>query len=268
MNNLAEIVNSLFLTKKIDGFLGYRRVSGHILPYLFLPENSAELTDLISSDNIPRYPLPKILVEISRAYPEAKIGLLAKECEERALHELIKLNQLNPDKVLILPSGCCPSELKESNYCSYLSPSEKSEKLFLFSPPKKESSSSTEENINLEMRFSKWQEEFRKCLKCYGCRNICPVYICKECALEDEDLIPPGEIPPPISFHLVRAVHMAGFCIDCGLCAEVCPAEIPLRQFYQGGNLIMEKLFWFKPGRVDERSPFHFIGLAEKEKRP
>ena len=43
-----------------------------------------------------------------------------------------------------------------------------------------------------------------------------------------------GVLPPeaPI-FHLVRAIHMIGRCVDCGLCEEACPADIPLRTLYK-----------------------------------
>lgn len=29
-------------------------------------------------------------------------------------------------------------------------------------------------------------------------------------------------------YHLVRALHMAGRCIECGECQRVCPVDIPL----------------------------------------
>jgi Na+-translocating ferredoxin:NAD+ oxidoreductase RnfC subunit len=57
---------------------------------------------------------------------------------------------------------------------------------------------------------------------------------------------------------------MAGFCIDCGLCEEACPAEIPLRLLYRGGNQIVERLFGYKPGKEIDCSPFHRTGLIEK----
>ncbi|MEA1968676.1 MAG: 4Fe-4S binding protein [Thermodesulfobacteriota bacterium] len=55
---------------------------------------------------------------------------------------------------------------------------------------------------------------------------------CNECTLESEDLISKGELPVDIPvFHLVRAMHMADKCIDCCLCEQACPVDIPLRTF-------------------------------------
>lgn len=259
MNNILEIGETLLLSQKIDGFLGYRVINGHPLPYLFCAENIEEFKNLLIDEKLPRYPLTKILVEITKAHPQVRIGVILKDCEQRALNELIKLNQINPERVLVIPLNCCPSFLKGEGPCSYLRPSSTANGKVLISKI-------YASERNLEERFQFWQEEFQKCLKCYGCRNVCPLYVCKECSLEDDDLIPKGVIPPDISFHLIRAVHMAGFCIDCGLCAEACPAEIPLRQFYQGPNQIMEKLFNFKPGQVEDKSPLQFTGLLEENK--
>jgi len=270
MNSIREAVHALFLTGKIGGFLGYREIGGHLLPYLFSPEDLHELASLISHDPIPRYPLPKILVEITRAHPGVRLGLLARECDQRALQELIKRNQINPEKVLILPLACCRSDLGEPTQCSYLCSPTSNGNRPPFSPREigQDPAGVEPDVLNLEDRFQRWKEEFAKCIKCYGCRNVCPVYVCKECSLEDEDLIPAGQIPPDLSFHLVRATHLAGFCIDCGLCEEACPAGIPLRLFYRGGNQIVEKLFGYKPGKEGDRSPFHCTGLVEKGNLP
>ena len=73
-----------------------------------------------------------------------------------------------------------------------------------------------------------------RCMKCYGCRNICPVCYCSECTLEENAFIPRGELPPANpNFLLTRAIHMVDFCIYCGLCEEACPADIPLTTLYK-----------------------------------
>jgi formate dehydrogenase subunit beta len=109
------------------------------------------------------------------------------------------------------------------------------------------------------MRLAYWMEQFRKCVKCYGCRNICPVCFCEVCTLEADDVVPTGVIPPEFPmFHLVRAVHMIGRCADCGLCEETCPASIPLRSLYKKINDIIDAHYQFRPGTdVKERSPLH-----------
>jgi formate hydrogenlyase subunit 6/NADH:ubiquinone oxidoreductase subunit I len=40
-----------------------------------------------------------------------------------------------------------------------------------------------------------------------------------------------------LNFHLLRALHLAGRCVDCEECDRICPVDIPLRQL----NKKMEK---------------------------
>jgi Na+-translocating ferredoxin:NAD+ oxidoreductase RnfC subunit len=84
---------------------------------------------------------------------------------------------------------------------------------------------------------------------------------CNECTLEETDLIDTGEVPPANpTFHLTRAIHMVGRCIDCGLCEEACPADIPIRTLYKKVAEIISKEFGYKTGfSVDEKSPFNIL---------
>ncbi len=78
-------------------------------------------------------------------------------------------------------------------------------------------------------RMKFWEQEFSKCMKCFGCRDVCPICICDKCEMEDAEWIDPGRIPPQFLFHLIRAYHVADLCIGCGECEATCPAGIPLR---------------------------------------
>jgi formate dehydrogenase (coenzyme F420) beta subunit len=67
-------------------------------------------------------------------------------------------------------------------------------------------------------------------------------------------------VPDIPVFHLVRAVHMAGRCIDCGLCEDACPMDIPLRLLYQKVNQIVMNLFDYKTGTSVDQPPFSILG--------
>ncbi|MGC8605890.1 MAG: 4Fe-4S ferredoxin, partial [Desulfomonilaceae bacterium] len=111
-------------------------------------------------------------------------------------------------------------------------------------------------------RLAYWLGEFNRCIKCYGCRDICPVCFCNVCTLKDDDLVKTGDLPPenPM-FHLTRAVHMAGRCIDCNLCTEVCPADIPLRTLYKRVAEIIADEFGYITGEPGEgKSPLNILG--------
>jgi len=261
IEDVKQRVKELLDTGKVKAFLGLCKKNGHTSPHLFT--SSHELDTLVLGDgNEPgdsRYPLNKYLIKITRAYPGEKFGVLVRGCDERGLKTLYVWNQLNPEN--IIPVGIpCPQELAEKCECLKPYPDE-----FIGSEKAKESTYKSVESMeqkDLRERFSSWIDEFSKCIKCYGCRDICPMCFCKECSLETHELLQKGEIPPEIPlFHLVRAVHMAGRCIDCGLCNEVCPANIPLRTLYKKVSDIIDKEFNYRPGfNIDEKPPLNILG--------
>jgi Na+-translocating ferredoxin:NAD+ oxidoreductase RnfC subunit len=56
---------------------------------------------------------------------------------------------------------------------------------------------------------------------------------------------------------------MAGRCIDCGLCNEACPADIPLRTLYKKVADIIDQEYNYRPGYiVDEKPPLYILGPA------
>jgi len=242
----------------VDVFLGYKRMMNHPLPYCFVKADLEAVDDLITGPA--RYSLEKIATHIASVRPDLKIGMLARDCNQRALNVLFIWNQLSPDQVKTVNVNCCPSNLKQHGDCSYLEPEKAGTYKQRVGLGKALDPQAVEE-FSPQERLSRWMYEFQKCIKCYGCRNICPVCFCKACSLENKELIGTGALPPeaPI-FHLVRAVHMAGRCIDCGLCEDACPVDIPLRSLYRKVNEIVVAVFDYETGSRPDQSPFSVLG--------
>nr|HID58031.1 4Fe-4S ferredoxin [Desulfobacterales bacterium] len=258
---IIEKVKDLFEDSRIEAFLGLKEENGQIGPYLFTDPKDLEGFSLGDKEwpGDKRYPLSKILIALAQKYPENRFGILVRGCDERALNELFKWNQLNEEHVVMVGFPC-PQELAEACEC----PKPYPESLVVGEKVKGIKSKKVEVilNMGMEGRLKYWTERFSRCIKCYGCRNVCPVCFCNECELANDDLIPSGEIPPenPI-FHLVRAAHMAGRCIDCGLCEEACPVGIPLRTLYKKVADIVDSEFGYRPGyQKDQKSPFNILG--------
>jgi ferredoxin len=252
-------VKELLTTEQIKGFLALKRENGQIKPHLFV--SSDEVDQLSVGDNVragdARYPLSKILTKLLHKDPEAKFGMLVRGCDQRALRALAAWNQIPLQQVVAI-GVACSEELAQACHCALPYPDEYLEGEQV--EPKDPRPVEWDEKPPLH-RFQDWKAEFEKCIKCYGCRNICPMCFCKECSLESEDVVTKGEIPPDFPmFHLVRALHMIGRCVDCGLCEEACPASIPLRTLYKKVNDIVEIHFQFKSG-IDQtdQSPLHKI---------
>jgi NAD-dependent dihydropyrimidine dehydrogenase PreA subunit len=84
--------------------------------------------------------------------------------------------------------------------------------------------------MDQEARSRFWDEEFKKCFKCYGCVDMCPVFVGWNEALDLSKWLPGGQTPPPYPlFHLLRAYNVWDTCVGCGECENTCPANIPLK---------------------------------------
>ncbi len=263
IEDVKKKVQALLDSGEIKGFLGLKEDNGHVAPHLFSGENG--LDGLVLGDwkglGDARYSLNKQLIHLARAYPDETFGVLVRGCDERGLKTLYVWNQLSPDKVV--PVGiACPRDLAEACECPKPFPDAliAGEKAEGVSPD----SVKALDELDLEKRFSYWFKEFDRCIKCYGCRDVCPMCFCKTCTLEESDLINTGDVPPenPM-FHLTRAVHMAGRCIDCGLCNEACPVGIPLRTLYKKVADIIDQEFDYRTGFAeDAKSPLNILGGA------
>ena len=116
--------------------------------------------------------------------------------------------------------------------------------------------------------FHKYDEEFSKCMKCYGCREACPLCFCEDCCLEAEgpEWVPGGYTPAAPFFHLTRMVHMVDACTNCGQCSDVCPCEIPVSKVWSTVNNKVRDVYGYIPGfDTDDRIPFtEHISKAKK----
>ncbi|MDO5826344.1 MAG: formate dehydrogenase [Methanosphaera sp. rholeuAM130] len=103
-----------------------------------------------------------------------------------------------------------------------------------------------------------------RCIKCYRCRDVCPICNCKVCSLEKEQLQQPDtEEPDPLLMHGIRMSHMAFSCINCGQCQDVCPMDIPLVKMYQKIQLKYRDATGYIAGTSDGKIPM-FSGEKEE----
>jgi formate dehydrogenase subunit beta len=104
-------------------------------------------------------------------------------------------------------------------------------------------------NMKPEERLNYWLAQFDKCIKCYGCRNACPICYCKDCYLGPErSLVQRGGLPPEMIFHIGRLLHIGDSCVDCGQCESACPMGIPVSKLYHMLYKDLSPMFDYESG--------------------
>jgi formate dehydrogenase subunit beta len=115
------------------------------------------------------------------------------------------------------------------------------------------------EAMSPEDKTGFFQRLIARCIRCYACRNSCPLCYCPTCFVDESRPQWVGKSSDPtdtMTFHFLRAYHCAGRCTDCGACERVCPMGISMRQFTKKLNKDAEELFSWEAGlSLDQRPP-------------
>jgi len=112
-----------------------------------------------------------------------------------------------------------------------------------------------------------WLSQMQACIKCYGCRDACPLCHCKRCVLERDvpQTVEKGVIPPPPTFGMIRLFHVACYCVNCGQCEDVCSADIPISALTHYLSKHAMELFDYEPGvNIDVQLPLSIVPEAER----
>lgn len=240
-NIVAEKAKGLLAEGKVKGFIALKQNGEHIAPYVFTdPEELDSLS--LGDKNKPgdaRYPLVKLLCRMVDLFPNDIFALLVRGCDERAVRQLMqesRVASIHPDRVIFL-GFACPEELAEECRCHKPWP----DALIAGDPVSGIDAEGGDPEDDPMVQLQNWYTIFDRCLKCFGCRNSCPVCDCKECTMEVEAHVPQRELPVSQSFLMTRAVHMVDRCVYCGLCELACPAHIPLKSLYRLVAKVMGK---------------------------
>jgi len=123
---------------------------------------------------------------------------------------------------------------------------------------------------------------FESCIRCYACREVCPVCACVECAIDPGERAITPRTPPAdkanapawatreraLSENAVylttRAMHMAGRCVRCGWCERACPVGLPLMEILDLSNDAVNRVYGYEAGR-DPKAPPFLASFAETD---
>lgn len=88
------------------------------------------------------------------------------------------------------------------------------------------------ESMSSQEKSNYFDDLLSTCIRCYACRNACPLCYCPTCFVDESNPQWVGKGQDFIdvkTFHILRAFHCAGRCTDCGACVNACPMGINVR---------------------------------------
>lgn len=114
------------------------------------------------------------------------------------------------------------------------------------------------EALPAEERWQLFQSIAERCVRCYACRNACPLCYCDECFVDCKSPVYVRNASEPSdnhAYHITRALHLAGRCVDCGACSRACPVGIDLRFFNKRLEETSLTAFNYRSGSASDQKP-------------
>jgi coenzyme F420-reducing hydrogenase delta subunit/ferredoxin len=183
-------------------------------------------------------------------------AIVVKGCDERALVVLEKESQIDRKEMHVIGMACKGMGEAKCETCEVRLPRFADE---VIGETDKHPAETNERWNSLEAllalpaagRMAYWAREFERCVKCYACRQVCPMCYCERCLVEKNrptEIEPSATVEGNFAWHILRAFHLAGRCIGCDECTRACPAGIDLRLLNLSLAKAAEEHFAYRAG--------------------
>ena len=261
---LQEKAAELLTDKKVHVVIGYGQLETGAVGAIFI--NSPSQTNRLlwndqCSDNLTVYLTRKEIKKLG------KPGIVVKGCDAKALAVLESENQIDRDNVVVigvacsgvhvrgtLQDKCSGCDVRQPLHCDIVigettpneSNSDRYAKLAQLS------------SMTTEQRLEYWKKEFARCIKCYACRQVCPLCYCAVCVADKNQPIridTSASLKGNFAWNTLRAFHLAGRCVGCSACTNACPAGIDLDLLNLTLAKAAEDNFQFRSGMKRNAEP-------------
>uniref|UniRef100_A0A7C4CE01 4Fe-4S ferredoxin-type domain-containing protein n=1 Tax=candidate division WOR-3 bacterium TaxID=2052148 RepID=A0A7C4CE01_UNCW3 len=224
--------------------------------FITKPEDTAQLIcDERCSQNIAGY--------LARVKHMGKLAVVARGCDSRSIVCLLKERQLERDRLHIIGVGCTGirenGELSDAcSTCVQPNPVLCDEMVGEATPQPGAIAKPAETGPTPDTRWQELSAEVARCIRCYACRQACPNCYCPVCFVDATQPQLVGKttgLSDNMVFHIMRALHMAGRCVECGACSRACPMQIDLMRFNREAARIARERFGTSAGMNLEEPP-------------
>ena len=204
-----------------------------------------------------------------------RVGIMAKGCDARAIVSLIQERQVKREAVHVIglvcdgvvadgPSQGTPSKCME---CEWHTPPIWDDLIGDKAAVRHKAGDALAEERRIESmsdeeRWQFWTDLLARCLKCYACRQACPLCYCRECITEKSRpqwIAKSSTARGNLAYHFIRAMHLAGRCVGCEECRRACPVGIPVDLLSRYLTRKAEQAFGYKPGSDPKAEPFFVV---------
>jgi len=254
---LQEEARKLLEAGEVELVLGYRSLNGVCTPHF---ARSPEEAELLTFNGNCTHNLARFLVGreglLSRHNPERKkkVALVAHPATLRTVVGLLQEHQFAREDLVILgiadKDGADEIGVEPDLVIGELEGLKSREgyrkRLEEF------------ERLGREERKRFWLEQAERCIRCYACREICPFCYCEECIADQNKPQWIDKSPRRVNnliWLAIRALHLAGRCVECGECERACPVEIPLMLLNTKLVEVIRENFGYEAGKDPEAKP-------------
>ncbi|MFO7650426.1 MAG: 4Fe-4S dicluster domain-containing protein [bacterium] len=190
-----------------------------------------------------------------------RIAVIAKGCDSRSIVSLVKEHQLDRASLHVIGVGCTgmKEDGEEDEACRTCIQRDALEcDEFIGEHAAAAPADLPAAPADPAARWSAFADEATRCIRCYACRQVCPNCYCPVCFVDAGRptwLGKTTELSDNAVFHLMRALHMAGRCVECGSCARACPMGIDLMKLNRKAAQIVRERFGHTAGMKPDDAP-------------